>query len=75
MSRNREIFTDQVSARLKEKYSQKSEETVFLILQLENVRIRGIKEFIGRRVEFLTQVMYHRDLYLYQHLCYLGYQI
>lgn len=52
MSRNTEIFTDQVSARLKEKYSQKSEEIVFLILQLENVRIGGIKEFIGSRVEF-----------------------
>lgn len=44
LSRNKEIFTDQVAARLKLKYSKKSEETVpTSILQLENTGLEGLR--------------------------------
>lgn len=44
LCRNKEIFTDQVAARLKLKYSQKSEETVpTSILQLENTGLEGLR--------------------------------
>lgn len=44
LSMNKEIFTDQVAAKLKLKYSQKSEEAVpTSILQLECTGLEGLR--------------------------------